>query len=495
MHRARVNFLCYSGFKIGTFLNSKIASMKAIERPAKNIFSQQKKDKIFEKNYKSAMEKTLAPIVVESVHLKRLVSKKRKLTEIGEKRERKKNDLQTTTVAHKNLSQNSTKTSKSLSSDKKRLESLKEWQKQLNQQKIMMKKALSTNNAKDGLNKKIIFDCEEFEINKTDWINEGNSEFFSKVGKLKPLFGESSLEESDSEEKLNERFRYKNEFEGKSGKKLKELQRKYGNDDRFKLSEKFLDSDDANGNVEEMRNFLTDNDDQDAIKDEEIKNSLKIADEILQNNEIRIKSKTNKIFKDVTALRLDPDKIIHKKLIQSPNKMPKKKSVTTETLTKYEEIPSLPKVGNTSYYEVDTSLKEAFTAFTEQPFSLLASFANPAVPLEAGISNDEVAHEKVFEQLNPLEDDGISDDEELETGNDTDIQNVGVACQSLVACPDKSFFFMGDDKRLAESVKKFHRTMEEEEMWKQWKEQYKTIKLLGLIHTPTNLNLPGSTIY
>lgn len=40
---------------------------------------------------------------------------------------------------------------------------------------------------------------------------------------------------------------------------LKELQRKYGNDDRFKLSEKFLDSDDANGNVEEMRNFLTDN--------------------------------------------------------------------------------------------------------------------------------------------------------------------------------------------------------------------------------------------
>lgn len=37
--------------------------MKAIERPAKNIFSQQKKDKIFEKNYKSAMEKTLAPIV------------------------------------------------------------------------------------------------------------------------------------------------------------------------------------------------------------------------------------------------------------------------------------------------------------------------------------------------------------------------------------------------------------------------------------------------
>lgn len=45
-------------------------------------------------------------------------------------------------------------------------------------------------------------------------------EFFSKVGKLKPLFGESSLEESDSEEKLNERFRYKNEFEGKSGKKV-----------------------------------------------------------------------------------------------------------------------------------------------------------------------------------------------------------------------------------------------------------------------------------
>lgn len=39
--------------------------------------------------------------------------------------------------------------------------------------------------------------------------------------------------------------------------------------------------------------------DQDAIKDEEIKNSLKIADEILQSNEIRIKSKTNKIFKYV----------------------------------------------------------------------------------------------------------------------------------------------------------------------------------------------------
>lgn len=471
--------------------------MKAMERAAKKIFSQKKKDKVFEKNYKSAMEKTLAPIVVESVHLKRPVSKKRKLTEIGEKRERKKKDLQSTTVVHKNLSQNPTKTSKSLSSDKKRLESLKEWQKQHNQQKIMMKKALSTNNAEDGLNKKIIFDCEEFEINKTDvWINEGNSEFYSKVGKLKPLFGESSLEESDSEEKLNERFRYKNEFEGKSGKKLKELQRKYGNDDRFKLSEKFLDSDDANGNVEEMRNVLTDSD-QDAIKDEEIKNSLKIADEILQSNEIRIKSKTNKIFKDVTALRLDPDKIIHKKLIQSPNKMPKKKSVT-ETLTKYEEIASLPKVGNTFYYEVDTSLKEAFTAFTERPFSLLASFANPDVPLEAGISNDEVAQEKVLEKLNPLEDDGISEDEELETGKDTDMENVAVDWQSVLACPDKSFFFMADDKQLAESVKKFHRTMEQEEMWKQWKEQYKTIKLLFHTrqkHIVRRLNYKKSAVF
>lgn len=57
-------------------------------------------------------------------------------------------------------------------------------------------------------------------------------------------------------------------------------------------------------------------------------------------------------------------------------------------ICRYEEIASLPKVGNTFYYEVDTSLKEAFTAFTERPFSLLASFANPDVPLEAGISND-----------------------------------------------------------------------------------------------------------
>lgn len=37
--------------------------MKAMERAAKKIFSQKKKDKVFEKNYKSAMEKTLAPIV------------------------------------------------------------------------------------------------------------------------------------------------------------------------------------------------------------------------------------------------------------------------------------------------------------------------------------------------------------------------------------------------------------------------------------------------
>ena len=32
---------------------------------------------------------------------------------------------------------------------------------------------------------------------------------------------------------------------------LKELQKKYGNDDRFKLSEKFLDDEDSKDNVEE----------------------------------------------------------------------------------------------------------------------------------------------------------------------------------------------------------------------------------------------------
>lgn len=408
--------------------------MKNIEKPAKRIFSQNKE-----------MKKSLDVIAVENL------SKKKK----SDEKNRKRKDSQNATI------ENPTKTLKSLSSDQKRLESLKKWQKQLHQQKSTLKNALSINNSEDGLNKKVIFDDNDEE-------SEANT---CEIQKPKPLFDESSLEESDTEEKLAEAFRYKKEFEGKSGRKLKELQKKYGDDERFKLSEIFLDDEDLEENAEE----LADNEDPDGIKDGEIENTLKIANEILQNNEIRIKSKSTKMFKDMTALRFDPDKTQHKEMIQSPTKPCKKKPPAVENTFKNKETPTLPKVENSSYYEVENSLKEAFTNSTEKPFSLLASFADPDVPIEAETSDDEEKKEDemVFEKPRHQEDNNSSDENE-----NAPCTELGLESETIMEYPDKKFFFLADDKRLTEGVQLFHRTKTEEQMWYEWKAQERKIKML-----------------
>ena len=85
------------------------------------------------------------------------ISEKRRVADNDEKRKKQKKNLQTVTIAHNSLPHNTTETSKSVSSDKKRLESLKEWKKQLNQQKTTMKKALSTNVS-------IMYKCKHLEL-------------------------------------------------------------------------------------------------------------------------------------------------------------------------------------------------------------------------------------------------------------------------------------------------------------------------------------------
>ncbi|KAK3908642.1 putative RNA-binding protein [Frankliniella fusca] len=133
--------------------------------------------------------------------------------------------------------------------EEKRLKSIEEKRQAFEQQKKAVQQALSDKNAPKS-NKKIVFNDDDDEgddlgivvpskksrVETRDLIIPKSQD--KKTNAL-ALFDDSDEETAD----WAGEFEVKKQFEGQKGKKLLELQNKYNNDQRFKLDERFYESD------------------------------------------------------------------------------------------------------------------------------------------------------------------------------------------------------------------------------------------------------------
>ncbi|KAG0420919.1 hypothetical protein HPB47_003178 [Ixodes persulcatus] len=166
------------------------------------------------------------------------------------------------------------------------------------------------------------------------------------------LFDEDSGEEpADEAEQLERDFRLRPHFEGKKGQKVLALQSRIGTDERFRLNERFLESDE----------------DGDDSHDEEV-NSADVGDERSRNlNILRDvlggqlgdgpKTRPKPVFKDTSRLRFDPAKEASSKFEVKSDALPKPKK--KKGVEQAPEAAPPPEVSGEQFYEVSGALKSA----------------------------------------------------------------------------------------------------------------------------------------
>uniref|UniRef100_A0A131YXT7 RRM domain-containing protein n=1 Tax=Rhipicephalus appendiculatus TaxID=34631 RepID=A0A131YXT7_RHIAP len=177
------------------------------------------------------------------------------------------------------------------------------------------------------------------------------------------LFGD----DDEAEEEEDYDFRLRPQFEGHKGHKVLELQSKFGTDERFRMSENFLESDDDESGSIKGDQAATDDDSLDPNK--ERARNLDILQDVLGPEAPKIRPKA--IFKDATQLRFDPTKESAAKFeIKPESKASKRKKMRTEE----ESAAAVPQVSGEQFYEVTTDLQDALKS-RSSGFSLSQMFA------------------------------------------------------------------------------------------------------------------------
>nr|XP_022911769.1 probable RNA-binding protein CG14230 [Onthophagus taurus] len=348
-----------------------------------------------------------------------------------------------------------------LTAEEKRLQSIAAKKQQYKSHKNAIKFALTNLDVKT--NKKVIFNDEHSDLEVTEKeipLKNGHS------SKKQSLFDD---DENESEGEYN--FEIKEQFQGKKGKKLLELQSKYKNDKRFMLDERFLeDNDNLNSDNEDVvRKDVVEND-----LVQEKQDDLTVLEEILGTKINRDKEKVKKSSKK-SMVRYDPSKPEQANLevqITTEVKPPKKKKHKEIQEKNEEEVKEVPG----TFYEVKDDLKESLQE--TQPFSLLNMFgrsdpeSNEVEKKKRGRDEEECVETKsVVNNKNPFrydssdnESDGDiekNDKEEVvneevkdDTKND-DRKRINLGPRKFWTDP---FFFKNDDYRIQEGfdfIKKF----------------------------------------
>ncbi|KAL3853055.1 hypothetical protein ACJMK2_016637 [Sinanodonta woodiana] len=314
------------------------------------------------------------------------------------------------------------------------------------------------------------------------------------------LFDHSSDAESDEDEEAAKRdqdmFRLRPEFEGETGKKLMKLQSRYGNDPRFRLDKRFKESDSDN-------EMLKENDEED-----ETTKSLKILRDVLgdkANIKVTAEERKKNIFKDVTVLHFDPTREDHKhyeikklegtqKEMQSKKKKKKMKQDSQHQDEGEEKKNSEPSVGKDKFYQVSSSLIEAFsnkgnsTQSDNTGFSLLAMFGSKKDDDKQTRQDhsdvlDQEKTNKALKIKTPYlwehfggDDDGVRDNSDADDDID-EKSNKAIQEESnkqdiipVTSAGSKTFFIAKDDERLKDAAK-FCRRESLEIIRKKWEEQ------------------------
>ncbi|XP_059800600.1 nucleolar protein 8 [Hypanus sabinus] len=273
---------------------------------------------------------------------------------------------------------------KRLLDNRKRLAAIQQRQKEAEVQRVLIQGALSDlEGQKLGKGKHIIFDFEEEYESETMFEGDEHSckagdattsaenqdkklvakDFKSRtIGKL---FDSEDEEDEDDDVDHSESFKIKPQFEGKTGQKLLALQSRFGTDERFRMDERFLESEDEN--MEDSVTVGKQNAEEEELIAEKRRalNILKsIVQEGIEKTEVNKEHRKLKHFRDVSALQYDPTRKDH---IIYENKFEETKKISKAAKKKMkEEEQKLPEVSKEIYFDVNKNLKGMFISSTKE---------------------------------------------------------------------------------------------------------------------------------
>ncbi|XP_064633236.1 nucleolar protein 8-like [Lineus longissimus] len=377
-------------------------------------------------------------------------------TGVQSKKEKKKNKDKTT----KNMS----KVDKHKSDDLKRMETVQQRRQESQSKKTAIREALAAVDSGKTKGKKIVFSDSDSDDSAADEITHAaekksapgspSKENTVKAKKAPGLF------ESDSEEDMevvddDEMFRIRPQFEGKAGKKLLRLQRRYGDDERFKMDEKFLESasdDEADENVASQGDA--------AGERSERERQMDVLKDMFGSRAVDKKVAKKPTFQNASSVHFDPTREDHSQFEVhiEPKKAEKKKKKKVEEAEKKNEL-ELPEVSKERFYEVSTDLKDVFQGKAE---TSAFSFLTP----------DSVEREECVDKLASPEPeacqpssllpwqaetfnyDTSSGEEEEDERMETEQTQVEPQAEPVNT---KLFFFSLDDTRIKEGVESFYR--------------------------------------
>ncbi|XP_045501949.1 probable RNA-binding protein CG14230 [Colias croceus] len=354
-------------------------------------------------------------------------------------------------------------------SEKKRLESMKRKRQEFKEKKLIIKTGLT--GIDKVSNKKIIFtDTGEENIS----VN-GSSSISNGLENRNNLF-----DDEDSDDGIN--FNIKEQFEGKKGQKVLDLQSRYKSDKRFVLDERFADESDE-GDAVASEKQLEEDETVELERADEKSKQVKILQDVLgvaiRSNHTKPQDSSSKTKAKLGMLRFDPLQPDHAKFLapvepkeEVSKKSKKKKSKDKEEIPEYQPVVEVEKVevSKEQFYEVSDVLKEAIAQPTS--FSLRSLFSKRE-PTEEETPNDteesiplvKTKDKKVKHPLDPGEknpfvyDSSESEDEGEPLHKDTLITE---KVEPKAVWRENLFLSLSFDNRLKEGLEFFNQPLEGE---------------------------------
>ncbi|KAI4466963.1 nucleolar protein 8 [Holotrichia oblita] len=293
----------------------------------------------------------------------------------------------------------------------------------------------------------------------------------------KGLFEDDESDENDKEYN----FEVKEQFQGKKGRKLMELQLKFKNDKRFAMDDRFLEDNDVSNNEFEEDNAQNSKEVHESdieVTAEEKQKEMAILEDILGGRLVKNKdSSKKKSSNSLGMIRYDPANPEHNKYILKQDQLAEQKSKKKRKEEhKSNEIHEAekPVVSKETFYEVEENLKQALEE--DKSFSLLTLFGTNKETVnnettDAIVDDNETVQKNLFEikDKNPFKYDSSDENSDNEahskaveeekesnlTGDRNNGQKISLGPSRLWRDP---FFFKEDDYRFQEGidfVKKF----------------------------------------
>ncbi|XP_046862311.1 nucleolar protein 8-like [Xenia sp. Carnegie-2017] len=171
-------------------------------------------------------------------------------------------------------------------------------------------------------------------------------------------------EENNSEENNLEDIFQKEHFEGRSGEKLMAMQQRFGHDVRFKMDERFLDSDDESKSENDI--YMGDDIDEELKQEKQL--SWKVLHEVLGQTLLTIEDEKDirNVYRDSIDVHYDPSRKNHSKFEEEVKKKKNRDEATPgtedvelnkENRVNFSNEGKLPIKSEEKFYAVSDSLK------------------------------------------------------------------------------------------------------------------------------------------